>query len=166
MIGNSFFFRKSRPYRDYSFFSKMFSNLIKIYSNIFQILLSIIAPSLLSMEWNTLMQWSPRCKATFNHNRRHRSRALAWKQWNFEETHEVKQRRKFSPRKFAGRPPYETSTWGYMLSNPRFLGLTDRKCGQLFRRRFRVPFPVQGTPHNLTLQRGERDRRTLKQRNQ
>lgn len=55
---------------------------------------------------------------------------------------EVKKKRKFSPRKVEGRPQYETSTWGRLLTNPRFQDPTDRKGGQQFRRRFRVPYPV------------------------
>jgi hypothetical protein len=55
---------------------------------------------------------------------------------------EVKKRRKFSPRKVEGRPLYEQSTWGLMLTNPRFQDPNDRKGGQQFRRRFRVPYPV------------------------
>ena len=71
-----------------------------------------------------------------------RRHALAWKHGKNGDTRKVKLRRKFKPRKFQGRPPYETSTWGYMLSNPRSQDPTDRKGGQLFRRRFRVPFPI------------------------
>jgi Plant transposon protein len=71
-----------------------------------------------------------------------RRRALAWKPWNDVNTSEVNRKRNFAKRKFQGRPPYETSTWGLMLSNPRSQDPTDRKGGQLFRRRFRVPFPT------------------------
>ena len=69
-----------------------------------------------------------------------RRRALAWKPWN--DAIEVKRRRTFTTRKFQGRPPYEKSTWGLMLSNPRSQDPSDRMGGHLFRRRFRIPFPV------------------------
>jgi hypothetical protein len=46
-------------------------------------------------------------------------RALAWKPWNDVNSSEVSRKRNFAQRKFQGRPPYETSTWGLMLSNPR-----------------------------------------------
>ena len=71
-----------------------------------------------------------------------RRRASAWKPWNDVKPIEVKRRRTFAQRKFQGRPPYEKSTWGLILSNPRSQDPTDRKGGQLFRRRFRIPFPV------------------------
>ena len=48
----------------------------------------------------------------------------------------------FRPRKWEGRPPYDMSTWGRMLVNPRTKDPVDRKGGILFRRRFRVPFPL------------------------
>ena len=54
----------------------------------------------------------------------------------------VKRRKEFKQRKFEKRPKYEQSTWGMMLAHPRFKDPHDRKGGQLFRRRFRVPFPV------------------------
>ena len=55
---------------------------------------------------------------------------------------EVKRRKEFKRRKFEQRPKYEFSTWGMMRAHPRFKAPHDRKGGQLFRRRFRVPFPV------------------------
>ena len=55
---------------------------------------------------------------------------------------EVKQSRKFSPRMLEGMPLYATSAWGPILVNPRFQDPTDRKGGQLFRRRCKVPYPV------------------------
>ena len=48
----------------------------------------------------------------------------------------------FRVRKSEARPMYEYSTWGRMLMNPRTQDSTDKKGGVLFRRRFRVPFPV------------------------
>ena len=48
----------------------------------------------------------------------------------------------FRVRKSEARPLYEYSTWGRMLMNPRTQDPTDKKGGVLFRRRFRVPFPV------------------------
>lgn len=71
-----------------------------------------------------------------------RRRASAWKSWNDVNPPEVNRKRNFAKRKFQGRPPYESSTWGLMLSDPRSQDPTDRKGGQLLRRRFRVPFPV------------------------
>lgn len=75
-------------------------------------------------------------------NLRIRRHALAWKPWSEVQPIEVRRRHTFARRKFEVRPPYEKSTWGLMLSNPRSQDPTDRKGGQLFRRRFRVPFPV------------------------
>ena len=46
------------------------------------------------------------------------------------------------PRKVELRPIYNNSTWGQMLLNPRIKDPADRKGGILFRRRFRVPFPM------------------------
>lgn len=54
----------------------------------------------------------------------------------------VKERRKFAQRRFEKRPGYDYSEWGQMLKNPRYQDPYDKKGGQLFRRRFRVPFPV------------------------
>ena len=54
----------------------------------------------------------------------------------------VKQKRVFARRRFEKRPNYDQSTWGQMLANPRSQDPSDKKGGQLFRRRFRVPFPV------------------------
>lgn len=54
----------------------------------------------------------------------------------------LKKKRDFSGRRFERRPDYDKSTWGLMLLNPRFKDPGDKKGGQLFRRRFRVPFPV------------------------
>lgn len=45
-------------------------------------------------------------------------------------------------RKWEERPPYHMSPWGRMLVHPRTKDPTDRKGGKLFRRRFRVPFPL------------------------
>ena len=53
-----------------------------------------------------------------------------------------KQAEGFRHRKWEGRPPYDMSTWGRMLVNPRTKDPVDRKGGMLFRRRFRVPFPL------------------------
>lgn len=54
----------------------------------------------------------------------------------------VKSKRIFSQRRFERRPNYDQSTWGLMLANPRSQDPSDKKGGQLFRRRFRVPFSV------------------------
>lgn len=54
----------------------------------------------------------------------------------------VKSKRIFSQRRFERRPNYDQSTWGLMLANLRSQDPSDMKGGQLFRRRFRVPFPV------------------------
>ena len=48
----------------------------------------------------------------------------------------------FRPRKFEGRPNYLASTWGRLLLNARVRDPTDKKGGKLFRRRFRVPYPL------------------------
>ena len=52
---------------------------------------------------------------------------------------EIKERRQ---RKWEGRPNYMASTWGRMLQSNRINDPTDRKGGKLFRRRFRVPYPI------------------------
>ena len=52
---------------------------------------------------------------------------------------EIKERRQ---RKWEGRPNYMESTWGRMLRSDRINDPTDRKGGKLFRRRFRVPYPI------------------------
>ena len=46
------------------------------------------------------------------------------------------------PSFYRHRPPYDMSCWSRMLVNPRTQDPTDRKGGVLFRRRFRVPFPL------------------------
>ena len=48
----------------------------------------------------------------------------------------------FRPRKFEGIPNYAASDWGRMLTNDRMKDPLDRKGGKLFRRRFRVPYPI------------------------
>jgi hypothetical protein len=48
----------------------------------------------------------------------------------------------FRPRRSEERPNYLASTWGRMLNNDRTKDPTDRKGGVLFRRRFRVPYPI------------------------
>ena len=53
-----------------------------------------------------------------------------------------KKKANFVQRRVEKRLIYSQSTWGMMLNNPRFKDPNDRKGGQLFRRRFRVPFPV------------------------
>jgi hypothetical protein len=59
-----------------------------------------------------------------------------------EEEMRLKDPNVFRHRKWEGRPPYEMSCWGRMLVNPRSRDPGDRKGGVLFRRRFRVPFPL------------------------
>ena len=39
---------------------------------------------------------------------------------------------------------YIESTWGSILTNPRFKDPSDIRGGKLFRRRFRVPYPMFG----------------------
>ena len=48
----------------------------------------------------------------------------------------------FVPRKVEQRPIYSNSTWGQMLINPRIKDRSDKKGGVLFRRRFRIPYPM------------------------
>jgi hypothetical protein len=48
----------------------------------------------------------------------------------------------FIPRRVQIRPIYRDSTWDRMLLNPRIQDPMDRKGGRLFRKRFRVPFPM------------------------
>lgn len=48
----------------------------------------------------------------------------------------------FRQRLWEGRPPYHLSPWGMMLVHPRTKIPNDRKGGKLFRKRFRVPFPL------------------------
>ena len=50
--------------------------------------------------------------------------------------------RLFVPRKVEPRPIYSNSTWGQMLINPRVKDPADKKGGVLFRRRFRIPYPM------------------------
>lgn len=52
------------------------------------------------------------------------------------------QTRLFMPRKYEGRVNYDYSCWGRMLVNDRMKDPGDRKGGKLFRRRFRVPYPL------------------------
>ena len=51
-------------------------------------------------------------------------------------------RRPYSPRIMEERPPYELSTWGRILTNPRYQDPADKRGGILFRRRFRVSYPM------------------------
>ena len=51
----------------------------------------------------------------------------------------IKERRH---RKWEDRLNYMASTWGRMLQSNRINDPTDRKGGKLFRRRFRVPYPI------------------------
>lgn len=53
-----------------------------------------------------------------------------------------KQNKIFKPRIYEGKPNYEASDWGRMLTNDRMKNPLDRKGGKLFRRRFRVPHPI------------------------
>ena len=48
----------------------------------------------------------------------------------------------FQQRIHERRPKYMESTWGRILTNPRFKDPSDRRGGKLFRRRFRVPYPM------------------------
>jgi Plant transposon protein len=48
----------------------------------------------------------------------------------------------FKSRKSEDRPLYHMSTWGQLLLSRRIKDPTDRKGGLLFRRRFRVPYPI------------------------
>lgn len=48
----------------------------------------------------------------------------------------------FMPRKYEGKVHYEYSDWGRMLLNERIKDPADRKGGKLFRKRFRVPYPL------------------------
>ena len=52
------------------------------------------------------------------------------------------QTRLFMPRKYEGRENYDYSCWGRMVVNDRMKDPGDRKGGKLFRRRFRVPYPL------------------------
>ena len=52
---------------------------------------------------------------------------------------EIKVRRH---RKWEDRPNYMASTWGRMLQSNRINDPTDRKGGKLFRRRYRVSYPI------------------------
>jgi hypothetical protein len=52
------------------------------------------------------------------------------------------QTRLFMPRKYEGKIDYDFSCWGRMLVNDRMKDPGDRKGGKLFRRRFRVPWPL------------------------
>ena len=139
-----FFSRVYRPCRDYSFLTKkfkLFFKIIRILFKLFHLVLSIV--NLHNQDCKMKYTNAIIAAVLCHHDKlRLRRRALAWKSWNDGESFKVMRRRKFTPRKFEGRPPYETSTWGYMLSNPRSQDPSDRKDGQLFRRRFRVPFPV------------------------
>ena len=48
----------------------------------------------------------------------------------------------FQQRSSERRPNYMESTWGRILTNPRFKDPSDRRGGKLFRRRYRVPYPM------------------------
>ena len=48
----------------------------------------------------------------------------------------------FQQRIYERRPIYVESSWGRILTNPRFQDPSDRRGGKLFRRRFRVPYPM------------------------
>ena len=52
------------------------------------------------------------------------------------------EKRIYRQRKYEERPDYMSSVWGRMLLNDRVKDPSDRKGGKLFRRRFRVPFPL------------------------
>jgi hypothetical protein len=54
----------------------------------------------------------------------------------------AKEMKNFRPRKYEGKSNYLTSTWGRLLFNARIRDPTDKKGGKLFRRRFRVPYPL------------------------
>ena len=45
-------------------------------------------------------------------------------------------------RRWKGRPNYIMSTWDRRLQSERVTDPNDRKGGKLFRRRFRVPYPI------------------------
>jgi Plant transposon protein len=59
-----------------------------------------------------------------------------------EQEHQKVKQFFYRQRKWEERPPYHMSPWGRMLVHPRTKDPTDRKGGKLFRRRFRVPFPL------------------------
>jgi hypothetical protein len=46
------------------------------------------------------------------------------------------------PKKYEGKIDYDFSCWDRMLVNDRVKDPGDRKGGKLFRRRFRVPWPL------------------------
>lgn len=48
----------------------------------------------------------------------------------------------YSQRKYEDRPDYSSSVWARMLLSDRIKDPSDRKGGKLFRRRFRVPYPL------------------------
>ena len=48
----------------------------------------------------------------------------------------------FQQRAYKRRPKYMESTWGRILTDPQFKNPSDRRDGKLFRRRFRVPYPM------------------------
>ena len=50
--------------------------------------------------------------------------------------------RNFKPRLSSQRPNYMDSTWGKILRDKKFRDPTMRRGGKLFRRRFRVPYPM------------------------
>ena len=50
--------------------------------------------------------------------------------------------RGYSPRDMEERPPYSMSTWGRVLVNPRCKNPFDKKGGILFKRRFRLSYPM------------------------
>ena len=59
-----------------------------------------------------------------------------------EEEERLKQPTVYRHRRWEGCPPYDMSSWGRMLVNPRTQDSIDWKGGILFRRRFRLPFPL------------------------
>jgi Plant transposon protein len=64
------------------------------------------------------------------------------------------QTRLFMPRKYEGVIDYDYSTWGRMLVNDRIKDPGDRKGGKLFRRRFRVPYPLFEQLVAITMESG------------
>jgi hypothetical protein len=59
-----------------------------------------------------------------------------------EEDKAEVQKSYYKHRRFEKRPPCAMSCWGRMLVNPRTKNPSDPKGGNLFRLRFRVPFPL------------------------
>lgn len=73
---------------------------------------------------------------------------------DFEEELKAVPEYVYRQRKWEERPPYNMSPWGRMLVHPRTKDPTDRKGGKLFRRRFRVPFPLFERITELTRMNG------------